>query len=156
MSSSKVRASSASSSSLRSCLNVFLMIFLSLSSCFSPFAAISFILKSFWRFPCGSYSRCVSPLSLLSPAHPSQGRLPSICPEFSSSSICHSSFDRRPPRLRTACGVWIWNSNPSLTIRHTFRSWLVSISHCSFSLLTRVPFSEGKRKRHEHTMHSER
>ena len=36
----------------------------------------------FWRFPCTSYSRCVSSLSKLSPTHPSQGKLPSICPVF--------------------------------------------------------------------------
>ena len=56
-------------------------------------------------------------------------------------------FDRLPPRARTAHGSWVLNSNPFLTIGYASRSWHVSKSHYSFSLLAMVPFSPMKRKR---------
>ena len=56
-------------------------------------------------------------------------------------------FDLLSPRARIADGSWVWTSNPFLTIRYASRSWNVSKPHCSFSLLTLVPFSPVKRKK---------
>ena len=94
----------------------------------------------FWRSKCSTF------LSILTPAHPSRQRSLSICPEASSFSTYHVSFDRLLPRARIANGSWVRNSNPFLTILYAFRSWHVSKSQ-SFSLLTRVSFSRMKRKK---------
>ena len=98
----------------------------------------------FWRFLYSSWSKCSTFLSKLIPAHLSQQRSLSICLEVTNSSTYRVNFDLRPPRAGIASGSWVWNSNPFPTIQYAFRSWHVSRSHWSFSLLTLAPFSPMK------------
>ena len=118
---------------------------LSLSYCLSSTAPSSTILYN--SDPLGAFFAASTFLSRLTPAHLSQQRSLSICLEVSNTSTYRVSFDRLPPRATIAHGSWVWNSNPFLTIRYASWSWHVSKPHCSFSLLTLVPFPPMKRKR---------
>ena len=79
-------------------------------------------------------------LSRLSPRHQSRQRSLSNCLEVLNSSTYHASFFQPLHQQVCANVIWFCYTTPFWAIFHAFRSWHVSKSHSSFSLLRQPPF----------------